>query len=78
MECGENSWTSVVAPCTSFLASHDLRVHFGLGDQTSVDRIVVFWPDGPVEECAEVFAGGPVDRDRTLRRGTGTGMRTTP
>jgi len=78
IECGENSWTSVVAPCTSFLASHDLRVHFGLGDQTSVDRIVVFWPDGPVEECAEVFAGGPVDRDRTLRRGTGTGMRTTP
>ncbi|MFP6796954.1 MAG: CRTAC1 family protein [Pseudomonadales bacterium] len=30
----------------SYLSSHDATVHFGLGDATAVDEIIVTWPDG--------------------------------
>jgi hypothetical protein len=34
----------------SYLSSNDLRVHFGLGDATSVDGIEIRWPSGAVEQ----------------------------
>ena len=75
VECGVDRWTASVTPCTSFLASHDVRVHFGVGTQTQIDRIIVRWPDGPVEECVEEFAGGTVDRDLQIVRGHGKRLR---
>ncbi|MGB7135138.1 MAG: CRTAC1 family protein, partial [Acidobacteriaceae bacterium] len=30
----------------SYLSSNDMRVHFGLGDATSVDSVEIHWPDG--------------------------------
>ncbi len=78
LHCGSDHWTSVVAPCTSFLASHDPRVHFGIGEKTHVDRVIVRWADGPVDQCVEEFPGGPVDQDRILVRGTGKAVKEIP
>ena len=72
VESSTRSWTSVLSPADSYLASHELRVHFGLGNVDQIDRIVVLWPDGPVENCAESFLAEAVDLELTLRRGSGT------
>jgi enediyne biosynthesis protein E4 len=34
---------------SSYLGQHDLRVHFGLGRATTIDRLEVRWPNGQVE-----------------------------
>ena len=75
VQCGDDQWTSSVTPCTSFLASNDVRVHLGIGIHTQIDRIVVHWPDGPVEDCVEVFVPGPVDTDQQIVRGQGKRLR---
>jgi hypothetical protein len=33
----------------SYLSSNDQRVHFGLGDSTTVDKVEIHWPGGQVE-----------------------------
>jgi hypothetical protein len=43
-------------------------VHFGLGDNSKIDAVIVQWPDGAAERWADVSA----DRAMSLRRGTGT------
>ncbi len=70
------SWSSALVPQTSYLCSHDQRVHFGLGDVESVDSVTVSWPDGPPESCREVFHQGfSTNRVITLRRGEGSPYR---
>ncbi|MSR47330.1 MAG: CRTAC1 family protein [Planctomycetes bacterium] len=44
----------------SFASMSDLRLHFGLGDATKIDHLVVFWPDGTKQEFAEVAGGRKV------------------
>ena len=51
----------------SYYAQNDLRVHFGLGSATHVDRVEVRWPTGVEESWADV----PVNRIVTLEEGTG-------
>ncbi len=51
----------------SYLASHDPRVHFGLGTAATVDEIRVRWPDGSHER----FPGGSADRVVEVAKGTG-------
>ena len=58
-------------PQTSYLASNDPRIHFGLGNATQIENIIVEWPDGPVELATELFPGGDVDQIRVLKRGRG-------
>ena len=65
-------------PGSSFLASNDVRVHFGLGICENYDEIVVKWPDGPVEFATEAFDGGVTNRSITLLRGTGRAQQGTP
>jgi tetratricopeptide (TPR) repeat protein len=57
-----------VNPGYSYLCSNDVRAHFGLGKQNSIDRLEVVWPDG----SAESFPGGRVDRAVVLTKGSGT------
>lgn len=64
---GDRRYLGIVNPSSSYLASNDSRVHFGLGNSESVQRFVVRWPDGLREE----FAGVRADRTLTLRRGEG-------
>lgn len=56
-----------VQPGSSYLSSHDVRVHFGLGSADTIDSIEVRWPGGDRER----FAGGPADRSVVVTRGTG-------
>jgi len=56
-----------INPAYSYLCSNDPRAHFGLGAVDRYDSIEVVWPDG----VAEFFAGGPANRQITLRRGEG-------
>ncbi|MCU1260417.1 MAG: ASPIC/UnbV [Bryobacterales bacterium] len=38
----------------SFISSNDPRLHFGLGERSSVDRIEIRWPSGTVERLPSV------------------------
>ncbi|MBI5758392.1 MAG: CRTAC1 family protein [Planctomycetales bacterium] len=67
LQCGDKQWTGSVHPGSSYLSSHDPRLHFGLGGAAEVDRIDVLWPDGQREQ----FAGGPTDTLRTVSYGQG-------
>jgi enediyne biosynthesis protein E4 len=42
---------------SSYLSSADPRTHFGLGDATVVDRVVVRWLDGRETTLSDVAAG---------------------
>ena len=51
----------------SYLSSNDPRLHFGLGDATSVSRLEVHWPSG----VTEVISVPALDRILTLTEGKG-------
>ena len=51
----------------SYLSQNDLRVHFGLGEASSVDRLEVRWPNGLEEEWNAL----DVNQILTLKEGTG-------
>jgi hypothetical protein len=51
----------------SFISSNDQRVHFGLGDATTVDNVEIRWPGG-VRETVKLPA---VDRIYTIQQGKG-------
>lgn len=50
-----------------YLSASDPRVYFGLDASTSIDNLIVRWPSG-VEER---WAADKIDRQLTLRQGTG-------
>jgi hypothetical protein len=52
----------------SYASTHDPRLHFGLGDATSVDVIEVHWPSGAKEK----FTISKIDQIVTLVEGKGT------
>ena len=66
---GDRRFHRILNPASSFLASHDPRIHVGL-NMTDYDRIEVRWPDGSLEW--EHFGGGSTDREIRLVRGEGT------
>ncbi len=70
VRAGERTWVRQVNPSASYLSSHDVRVHIGLGNVDHYDSITVDWPrpGGDLEE----FPGGAVDRSIVLERGQGT------
>jgi hypothetical protein len=41
----------------SYLSSSDPRIHFGLGDATSIKRVAIRWPSGLVQEVRDVSPG---------------------
>lgn len=61
---GKKHW-AVLQPATSYLASNDPTLHFGLGAATNVESVEVLWPDG----TKETFEAGAVDRLVVLRKG---------
>jgi hypothetical protein len=67
VRAGGKSFRSAINPAMSYCSAGDVRAHFGLGDRTTTDEIVVVWPDGSRER----FPGGGVDRELKLERGTG-------
>ena len=57
-----------VQPSASYLASNDPRVHFGVGDESRLQNVVVRWPGGG-EEAFGDFAAGEIHE---LRQGEGS------
>lgn len=53
---GHEIQTRVVTPTHSYLSQSELPVTFGLGTAAKVDKLVIRWPDGTVEERADVTA----------------------
>ncbi|HUY15415.1 MAG TPA: CRTAC1 family protein [Terriglobia bacterium] len=51
----------------SYLSQNDLRLHFGLGDHTVADEIILRWPSGQVDHVRRIHA----DRTITLQEGKG-------
>ena len=47
---GDERQTRYVKVSGSYLASHDPRVHFGIGDAREVENVIVRWPTGEVRE----------------------------
>jgi ASPIC and UnbV/FG-GAP-like repeat len=54
---GGTELTREIHAGSSYLSSADPRTHFGLGDATEVDRVVVRWPDGQETTMSDVAAG---------------------
>ena len=61
------TWIDEVRSGSSYDSSNDLRLHFGMGQRSKVDRIEVRWPTGETES----FDGSEADRLVTLREGSG-------
>jgi len=51
----------------SYLSSSDLRLHFGLGTRTAIDRIEVRWPSGKTQTVEQP----PVDHILVIKEGDG-------
>jgi hypothetical protein len=51
-----------LSPMTGFLSSNEPRVHFGLGADTTIERLVVQWPGGTVQ----TFDDLPADQLYTI------------
>jgi enediyne biosynthesis protein E4 len=71
LEAGGRTQTKPVLSQSSYVSQNDLRLHFGLGRATRIDRLSVRWPSGRVEE----FPGAPADAILLLVEGTGTAKR---
>jgi hypothetical protein len=56
-----------VVHTTGYLTSSDATVHFGLGDASDVDAVVVVWPDGEKER----FPAMPANQRRLIHKGSG-------
>ena len=52
---------------SSYLGQNDLRLHFGLGEATRVDRLDIRWPAGQMETIRDVAA----DQIVTVTEGRG-------
>ena len=65
---GRKIWGEVQTG-SSFLSQNEPRLHFGLGEAATYERIEVRWPGGRVE----TFAGGKANRAIVLKQGTAQG-----
>jgi hypothetical protein len=46
---GDLVQTGEVLSGGSYLSQHDLRIHFGLGNRDTVEKVEIFWPTGKTE-----------------------------
>jgi hypothetical protein len=65
---GDRRLSGEVQSGASYLSQHDPRLHFGLADDTSYQRLEVQWPGG----VREAFPGGTANRIVTVKQGAGT------
>ena len=65
VEAGGRAQTRFAKGGGSYAATNDRRLLFGLGPTDRIDKVTVFWPDGPRQE----FAGVTADAYHTLRQG---------
>jgi hypothetical protein len=71
VEAGGHRQVAVNQWETSYLSSHDPRLHFGLGRARRVDRVEIRWPDGTTETYRDLDG----DRYLTVEEGKGIALR---
>jgi hypothetical protein len=64
---GDLVQTSEVLSGGSYLSQNDLRIHFGLGSHTSVDKVEILWPSGKNETLTNLA----VDHFYCVKEGNG-------
>jgi len=71
---GESYWQlrHISGSPTGDRSQNSLRVHFGLGDATSIDSLRIEWPSGVIDETA----GVPVDQFLIAQEGMGFSVST--
>ena len=67
IQAGSRRQVAEVRSGGSYISHNDTRVHFGLGTATSVDRVIVRWPNGTLETLGSATA----DRFYVVREGAG-------
>lgn len=55
---GGHTWVDEVRAGRGYQSADDLRLHFGLGTNTVIDRLEIRWPNGQAEVCTNL----PTDR----------------
>jgi hypothetical protein len=45
-----------LSPASSYLSSSDPRIHWGLGDVTCLDEVLIRWPSGRSQTLRDVAA----------------------
>ncbi len=68
----QTSSARIVQSGTSYLSQSDFRVHFGLGQATQVDRLVVRWPDGEETVHENLAANQFFELDRSQTSASAT------
>lgn len=56
-----------VRSADSFVSSSDVRLHFGLGDAPTVEKLQIRWPDGSTQQRLSL----PANREYVIRQGEG-------
>ncbi len=67
LEAGGRAQTRTSKAGGGYLSSHDPRLHFGLAEATSVERLRVIWPSGSVDTLESLSAG----RGYVIKEGVG-------
>ena len=57
VKAGGRTWVRQVHAAGGYLAQSSRTLHVGLGDTTTVDEVVVRWPDGRVETHRDLPTG---------------------
>jgi hypothetical protein len=65
VRAGGRAQIGIVRRGGGFLSASDSALHFGLGQATAVDQVVVHWPDGTISRYNEL----PVNTTLILRQG---------
>src|SRR3954469_8597663 len=65
---GNHSQIDEVRSGGSYLSQNDLRLHFGLGSATRVDKLEIYWPSGSVDVLKDV----PSDHILSVQEGSYT------
>ena len=67
VEAGGRTSSRYLRSSDSYLSHHDPRLHFGLGEARTVDRLVIDWPDG----SSDTFPGSEVNVLIVVEQGKG-------
>ncbi|MBI4584647.1 MAG: CRTAC1 family protein [Planctomycetes bacterium] len=67
LHAGGNKQIQEVRSSGSYISQNDLRLLFGLGQLTAIEKIDILWPD----RTQETVTGVPIDRYSKIRQGEG-------
>lgn len=67
LEASDLRLSRVYQPSTGYLSYSDPRIHFGLGNRSKIDKIVIQWPDGTMDSYENMV----IDRYLSVVKGKG-------